>query len=222
VADFTIEAQPRQVTGKKSKQLRRDGLVPAVVYGPGIKPFPIQIPYRPLEVTLMKAGGTNLIDIAVAGKKHVVLTREVQRHILRGDIMHVDFFALDMNQPITADVFIQFIGESPAVANGEGILLTGTSSLSFETLPTKLVSEVQIDLSTLENVGDAIHVRDVNLGEDFTIHNDPDELLARVIVPSAVLAEEGEGLEGAELEGEEVDAASVGRVGEDEEDFDDE
>ena len=69
MADFKIEAQPRQITGKQTKQLRKDGLVPAVVYGPGIEPFPIQVPYRPLEVTLMKAGGTNLIDIAVEGKQ---------------------------------------------------------------------------------------------------------------------------------------------------------
>lgn len=214
MADFVIEAQSREVTGKKVKQLRKDGLVPAVVYGPGIEPVPIQIPYRPLEVTLMNAGGTNLIDIKIKRKTHIVLAREVQRHILRGDIMHVDFFALDMNQPITADVFIRFTGESPAVANGEGMLMTGSSSLSIETLPTNLVSEVVVDLSSLENVGDAIHVRDVEMGDDFTIHNDLDELLARVIIPSAVLAEEEEELEGEELEGEDMDAGSVGRVGE--------
>ena len=218
MADFTIEAQSRQITGKQTKQLRKDGLVPAVVYGPGIEPVPIQIPYRPLEVTLMQAGGTNLIDVKVEKETHTVLTREVQRHILRGDIMHVDFFALDMNQPITADVFLSFIGESPAVANGEGMLMTGPSSLSIETLPTKLVSEIEVDISGLEEVGDAIFVRDLSLSDDFTIHNDPDELLARVIVPSAVLAEEEEELEGEELEGEEMDAGDVERVGEDDED----
>ena len=222
MADFAIEAQPRQVTGKKTKQLRRDGLVPAIVYGPGIESIAIQIPYRPLEVMLMNAGGTNLVDISIGKKKHVVLTREVQRDILRGDIIHVDFFALNMNEPITADVFIQFTGESPAVANGEGILLTGPSSLSIETLPTNLVSEIQVDVSGLENVGDAIYVRDLNLGDDLTVHNDPDELLARVIVPSAVLAEEDEEAEGEELEGEEMDAASVERVGEDDDEDEDE
>lgn len=215
MADFTIEAQPREVTGKQVNRLRRDGLVPAVVYGPGIESVAVQIPYRPLEVLLMHAGGTNLIDVKVGKKTHTVLAREVQRHILRGDIMHVDFFALDMNQTITADVFIRFIGESPAVEAGEGMLLTGPSSLSIETLPTNLISEIDVDISGLENVGDAIHVRDLDLGEDFVIHNDSEELLARVVVPSSVLAEEEE-LEAEE--GEELEAGEVERVGEDEED----
>ena len=219
MADFTIEAQSRSVTGKKVSQIRNQGFVPAVIYGPAIEPVPIQIPYRPLEVTLMHAGGTNLIDIKVGKETHIVLTREVQRHILRGDILHVDFFALNMNQPITADVFITYVGESPAVANGEGILLTGPSSLSIETLPTKLISEIQVDISSLAAVGDTIHVRDLDLGGDITIQNDPEELLARVIVPSAIRALEDEEAElAAEGEGDEVNADAVGRVGDDDDD----
>lgn len=218
MADFTIEAQPRELTGKKVGQLRTKGLVPAVVYGPGIEPFPIQIPYRPLEVTLMHAGGTNLIDIKVGKDTHTVLTREVQRHILRGDILHVDFFALNMNQLITTDVFITFVGESPAVEANEGILLTGPSSLTIETLPTNLISEIQVDISSLAAVGDAIHVRDIDLGNDISILNDPEELLARIVVPSAIRALEEEDAELAAEEEGEVDADSVGRVGDDGED----
>ena len=216
MADFTLEAQPRDVTGKKVKRIRNKGMVPAVVYGPATAPSSIQIPYRPLEVTLMQAGGTNLIDISVEGQKHTVLTRDVQRHILRGDILHVDFFALDMNQPITADVFIRYSGESPAVENGEGIMITGPSSLSIETLPTKLISEVEVDISSLVHVGDSIHVRDLDLGEDVTVHNDPEELLARIVVPSAIRALEEEEAEAEALEGEE-ETGEVERVGDDEE-----
>jgi len=218
VADYTIEAQRREVTGRRVSRLREAGLVPGVVYGPTLASIPIQIPYRPLEVLLMHAGGTNLIDIKIDDQTHTVLAREVQRHILRGDITHVDFFALNMNQPITADVYIQFIGESPAVEAGEGIL----SSLSIETLPTDLVSEVQVDISSLENVGDAIYVRDLNVSDKLTIHNDPDELLARVVVPSAIRALEEEELEAEEVEDEADEVGEVERVGEDgEEDVED-
>jgi large subunit ribosomal protein L25 len=189
VADYVIDAQPRTVTGKKVGQLRNEGMVPAVVYGPSTPAFQIQIPYRPLEVMLMKAGGTHLIDIQVNGKTHTVLTREVQRHILRGSILHVDFFAVDADQTISADVFIQYVGESPAVDSGN-MLMTGPSSLTVETLPADLPSEIIVDVSGLVEIGDSIHVRDLNLGEGVVIHNDPDELIVRVVQPSAARMEE--------------------------------
>jgi large subunit ribosomal protein L25 len=129
--------------------------------------------------------------------------------VLRGDILHVDFFAVDANQTISADVFIQYIGESPAVEEGN-MLITGPSSLSIETLPSKLLSEITIDVSKLTEIGDSIFVRDLDLGEDFIIHNDPEELLVRVVQPSAAraeedLAEEGEGVAEGEAEDEQDD-----------------
>lgn len=190
MADFVIEAQARTVTGKQVSQLRNQGIVPAVVYGSKTQPVHIQIPYRPLEVTLMKAGGTNLIDIRVDGKTHTVITREVQRHVIRGSIMHVDFIAVDMNQTITTDVFIHFLGESPAVEASLGMLLTGASSVTIETLPADLIDRIEVDLSGLTNLGDAIHVRDLNLSDKITIKTDPDELIARVVQPASARAEE--------------------------------
>ncbi len=215
MADFEIAVQPRTITGKKVSQLRKQGLVPAVVYGPSTPAFQIQIPYRPLEVTLMKAGGTNLIDIDVEGQTHTVLTREVQRDVLRGDILHVDFFAVDADQTIAADVFIQFVGESPGVAEGN-ILITGPSSLSIETLPANLPSEITIDISGLEEIGDSIFVRDLDLGEGLVILNDSEELLVRVVQPSAARADEL--LEEDELLSADEDGEGEVEEGDDEED----
>ena len=154
MADYVIEAEVRSVTGKDVKKLRNQGLVPAIVYGSTTDPVSIQVPYRPLEVALMKAGGTQLIDIKVNKKTHTVLTRDVQRHVIRGDILHVDFVAIDLTQVIAADVFIQFTGESPAVENGIGMLLTGTNSLSIQTLPANIPENIQVDLSSLAELGD--------------------------------------------------------------------
>lgn len=190
MADFVIEAQPRTITGKQVSQLRNQGIVPAVVYGSKTQPVHIQIPYRPLEVTLMKAGGTNLIDIQVDGNTHTVITREVQRHVIKGNIMHVDFIAVDMNQVINTDVFIHFVGESPVIESNQGMLLTGANSLSIETLPANLIDRIEVDLSALAEIGDAIHVRDLNLGDKITILNDPDELIVRVVQPASARAEE--------------------------------
>jgi large subunit ribosomal protein L25 len=197
VADYVIEAQPRAVTGKKVGQLRTQGIVPIVVYGPRIEPINLQVPYRPLEVALMKAGGTNLIDINAGGTTHTVLAREVQRDVLRGKILHVDFFAVDMSATISIDVFIHLTGESPAVAASKGILVQGANSLTIETLPSKLLHEINVDISGLNEVGDAIHVRDLNLGEDIRIANDPEEMIVRISQTSAARSEEEEAEEAA-------------------------
>jgi large subunit ribosomal protein L25 len=214
VADFSLEAETRTLTGKKVKQLRNQGLVPAIIYGPSHTPLAVQIPYRPLEVALMNAGGTNLVDITVDGELVTVLTRDVQRHILRGDIMHVDFFAVDENMTLSADVFIQLIGESPAAESGQGILITGPNSLSIEALPRNLPNYIEVDISGLDEVGSSIHVRDLDLGENLIIHNDPEELIVRVVQPSAARAEL---LDSVDAEHE---ADSEGGVAEDDEDND--
>ena len=91
MAELFVEAEPRTITGKKVSQLRANGLVPVTVYGSKVEPMSLQIPYRPLQVVLMKAGGTSLIDIKVNGETHTVLAREVQRDVLKGTILHAEW-----------------------------------------------------------------------------------------------------------------------------------
>lgn len=210
--NVVLEAQPRAITGKKVSQLRRSGLVPVVVYGPKNEPKNLQIEYRPLQLALMNAGGTHLIDIKSDGGSMTVLARDVQRDILRGDILHVDFFAVDLKAKINIDVPIHFVGESPAVAARKGILLTGPAMLSIDTLPSHLIDEVEVDLSSLLEVGDAIHVRDLKLGEDITVLNDPDEMIARVSQTSAARSEEAE--EAEEAAAGEVEIIKKGKADE--------
>ncbi|MBZ0296498.1 MAG: 50S ribosomal protein L25 [Anaerolineae bacterium] len=220
MAEFTFEAQPRTVVGKKVRQLRNEGLVPIVVYGPKIEPMHLQVPYRPLELVLMNAGGTNLIDVTVSGKTQTVVAREVQRDILKGTILHADFFAVSEDMVITTEVHITYVGESPVVASREGILLPGTTSLSIETLPKYLVNQIEVDLSGLTEIGAAVHVRDLDLGEHINILNDPEEMIVRVAQPAAARAEEeGTEEEGMEEEGEgEVEVIGRGKREDEEED----
>ncbi len=217
--NYVLEAEARTIVGKKVSQLRREGLVPVAVYGPKVEPMNLQIHYRPLQVALMKAGGTNLIDINIDGSIQTVLAREVQRDVLRGDILHVDFFVVDLTEKIRIDVPIHFVNESPAVATRKGILITGPTVLTIETLPSNLLSEIEIDLSGLNDVGDAVHVRDLNLASEISIINDPDEMIARISQTSAARSEEGEELEegGAESAPGEVEIIRKGKE-EDEED----
>lgn len=187
---FVIEAQSREIVGKKVSQLRRQGIVPVTVYGPKAQPVNLQVPYRPLQLALLHAGGTNLIEINVDGKATPVLARDVQRDILRNDIMHVDFFAVDMTAKISIDVPLHFVGESAAVNSKKGILVTGPTVISIETLPSHLINKVEIDISGLNEVGDSIHVRDIKLDSEITILNDPDEMIARISQPAAARSEE--------------------------------
>lgn len=213
--NYTLEAQPRAVTGKKVSQLRAQGLVPAVVYGPRQTPVHVQIPHRPLQLALMQAGGTHLIDLRVADNMYTVIAREVQRDVLRGDILHVDFFAVDEASTIRVEVPVHFTGESPAVVARKGILITGLAMLSIETLPSKLVDRIDIDLSGLVEVGDAVHVRDVKVDPGITILNDPDEMIARVSQTSAARAAEEEAEE-AEASPAEVEIIQKGKIEEEE------
>lgn len=213
---YVLEAQSRATTGKKVSQLRRQGLVPAIVYGAHIAPVNIQIPYRPLEVTLMKAGGTHLIDIQVDGDVYTVLAREVQRDVLRSDILHVDFFAVDEATKIRVEVPIHFVNESPAVEARLGVLMTGPTTLTVETLPSKLLSQIEVDISGLTAVGDAVYVRDLKLGPDVTVVNDPDEMIVRISQTAAARALEEEEAEEAATPAE-VEIIQKGKVEEDEE-----
>lgn len=190
MADFTLEAEPRSVVGKKVKQVRGQGWVPATIYGPKMEPLNLQFPYRTLQLTLMKAGGTNLIDIQVGGKIYPALARSVQRHSIRGEILHVDFFAVDINARIRADIPVHVVGQSPAVAAKKGVLMTGANSITIEVLASKLINQIEIDLAQLVNAGDTITVGDLKLGDDVTIINDPDEIVVKVIQSAAARAAE--------------------------------
>jgi len=210
MAEFQIAAEARQAQGKKHRQLRRTGYVPGIVYGPSTDPISVQFPYRALEVLLMNAGGTNLIDIEVNGESFPSLAREVQRDVVRGDILHVDFLAVDQTQRISVEVPIVMQGESPVVAAREGILITGRSSLTLEVYPSDIRDRIIIDLSTLTEMGAEVLVRDLSFGDNVTVHNDPNEMLAKIVQPAAARAEEeldelDEALEGEEAEGEEAD-----------------
>lgn len=190
MSEFTLNVQERTVIGKKVRQLRNDGIVPVVVYGPKTDPVALQVPYRELEVTLLNAGGTNLIDLVSGEETYQVLARHVQRDMIKGTIKHVDFFAVDENARVTIDVPIIMTGESAAITSRRGILLTGPTSLRIEMKATNMMDRVEVDLDNYPNVGDSLYVRDLNLGENNRVLNDPDEMILRVAQSSAARREE--------------------------------
>lgn len=213
---FNLDAQARAVTGKKVGQLRVQGLVPAVIYGAKFNPVTLQIPYRPLEVALLHAGGTHLININYDGKSQSVITRAVQRDVLKGTIIHVDFLAVDASTRITADIAIQLVGESPAAETRIGELAQPTTTISIEALPADLIDAVEVDISGLKEVGDSIHVRDLNISSKITVLADPDELIVRINPVRDVNAPTEDELEAAAAPSE-PEVISKGKADEEEE-----
>jgi large subunit ribosomal protein L25 len=188
VATITLEAQARTIVGKKVNALRNQGLVPGTIYGPKQAALSVSFPYRALELALRDAGSTNLIDIQYEGQTIPVVARSVQRHIIKGNIMHVDFFAVDFNSKIRVEVPLNIVNESPIVAARRAMLMTGASSVRLELLPGQLMNKLDIDISVIKSVGDAIYMKDLQLAEGVSVLNEPMEMIARAVQTGAMRA----------------------------------
>ncbi len=191
MAEIVLNARPRTIKGKQVKALRRQGWIPAVLYGRHIQPITIQVEGKELQRVLAQArGGTRLITLQVDGETHLALIREVQREPIRREILHVDFQAVEMTEKIRVEVPVVFVGASPAVERGEGILVHGLTHVEIECLPKDLIESITVDLSRLDRVDAAIYVRDLQVPPGITVVSDPDELIALVTAPAAEVLEE--------------------------------
>lgn len=197
-----IKAETREVIGKKVKVLRREGKLPAVIYGYGVKETPIVLNFKASSRKLAAAEASTLITIDLDGKEHTTLVREKQWDYIRRELLHVDFQAVSMTELIVSQVRIEFVGEASATG---AVIVTGLNELSVEALPMDLPESIEVDISSLENIGDGIFVRDIVVGDKITILDDQD---AMVIVASAMAAAEPVAGDMAELlEGEEGEEA---------------
>ncbi len=196
-------------------------MIPGVIYGPKVdEPVKVLIDNDDLRLSLREAGGTNLIQLNVAEDMHNVLVRDVQRHVLKGNILHVDFYAVSLDTKITTEVPIAIVGSAEVVRSGEAMLITRSNTIEVECLPTNIPQELELDISRLVEVGDFLTVADLTAPEGVTILADEEEVLVRTEYATRLETEEEE--EGLEEEGLDMDAESVEviRKGkEEEEDF---
>jgi large subunit ribosomal protein L25 len=212
-----IPAEKREVIGKKVKVLRREGKLPAIIYGHGIDPISIVLDMRDASRTLAKATSSSLITIELEGKQYPTLVREKQLDFIRNSIIHVDFLAVSMTEKITASVGVHIVGEAPAVKEFGAILVTGLTELEVECLATDLPERFTVDVSGLTEISSGVYVKDVVPPPNVEILSDPEEVL---VVATAMAEEEEEEVEEeALLEGEEEleEPEVIGRGKEDEE-----
>jgi large subunit ribosomal protein L25 len=209
-----LSAQPRQVHGKAVKNLRRDGLLPAVVFGRDFESSSVQLDAHEFELLRRRTGRNTLLDLALdGGQPTPVLVHGIQEHPISRAPLHVDLLVVKMTEELTVEVSINFVGESVAVDRLGGVLLHLRESVQVRALPDHLPQSVEVDITSLDGFDQVLHVSDISIPSDVTLVTDPGEPLARVQAPRieevaepVEEAEEVPAAEGAEgaAEGEET------------------
>jgi large subunit ribosomal protein L25 len=199
--DATLTATPRTGAGSRAAgRIRREGLVPAVVYGLGSDAVSVSVPARELQHILTSESGANtVITLQVDGTDQLALARQIQRHPVKGTLVHVDFVRIRADQTVTAEVPLHLEGEAEGVRNG-GLLEQMLFTISVEALPAELPPAIAHDVSALD-IGDQVHVRDLAVAGNVTVLTDADELVVQVSQPRGM--DLGEEAEAAAAEGEE-------------------
>ncbi|MGC9974133.1 MAG: 50S ribosomal protein L25 [Gaiellaceae bacterium] len=202
-----LEVQERSQRGSAAnRRLRRQGLVPGVLYGPAFKPRAFAVPEADLRHALTGEHGSHAILEVVVGdekKPHSAILKDYQRDPVRGGLLHVDLHVIRLDQPIHASVAVEFVGEAPGAKAG-GVVTSGARELSVEALPAQVPDQIEVDVSTLE-IGDSLHLSDLTAPEGVTFLDDAELLLVSVTLPSRV--EEPVEEEEAEEEAAEGEAA---------------
>ena len=184
----SLAGEPRNVIGKKVKQLRREGVIPAVVYGQ-TDPVHVQFPWRALRRVLRDVGRTALIDLNIEGDKtYTVLARDIHQHPTRGEVLHVDFYEVNMAVSVTVEAGLTSVGFSQLVEDGVGRVVIVPNVIEISCKPDNLVDQLEVDISLIEKPDDSIFAHQLALPEGVELAGDPEQLIARFAY--AVIEEE--------------------------------
>lgn len=191
--NITLEATKRDLIGKQVKAARREGKLPAVVYGKTLeKPITVFLEAHATELSMAKISATTLIQLDIDGDKMPALVRETQRDVIYRNLLHIDFMAVSMTETLRTAVHIEMVGESPAVREYGAILVTGYDEVEIECLPGDLPEKLVIDVSVLKEIGDSLSIKDLTIPPNVTLLDDPEEMIVQVTAPMAEEPEEEE------------------------------
>lgn len=208
--DFTLEVAPRSTVGRHVAGLRRAGLVPGVVYGHAVSPITVEIPEKEFSRVFHRAGRSHLLQLRVSGERgpRPVLIKELQTNPRTAAAVHVDFFQVNLLEKLTVQVPVVLVGDSPATKFNAGELLHLIHTIEVSCLPDAIPGEIDIDISGLEAIDDAVRVSEITLpeGVELAAAIDPDEVIAKIAAPR--VQEEEEEAAPAEEEGDEAAAES--------------
>lgn len=213
---YLLEAKPRKITGKQVKKLRREGLIPANVYGKDIKSQSLELPLADFQKVFEEAGETGLVDLKVGDQTIPVLIHSLQTDYRRTPL-HADFFKVNLKEKVTAMIPVEIIGEAKAVTDGIGLLEEITKEIEVEALPTDLPENVPVNVENLAQIDQQITVEDLKAPEGITITSDPSLVIVKIgdlISEEAKkqAEEEAAAAEAAAAEGAEGEAPSEGQA----------
>ena len=193
-----LEVKERESVGSAaSRRLRKDGMIPGVLYGRGKKPHAISVPERTLRRVLTGSHGLHtILDVVLEGQKttHASILKDYQQDPLRGWISHVDLQEVRLDQPIHAQVVVELVGE-PAGVNEGGVLSQVSREINVEALPMEIPERIELDVSAMA-IGDTLRLADLDAREGVTYLDDAEEtVLATVTMPTLIVEPEEEELE---------------------------
>ncbi len=188
---LTLSAKPRDIKSVKINKARKEGLIPAVLYGNKLSNANLFLNKGEFEKIFKKAGESTIINLVTEADKktHNVLIQEVQHNYLTHDIQHVDFYEVSMTEKLRAKVALEFVGESTAVKNLGGVLVRILNEIEVECLPVDLPHNIEVNISALATLTDSIHIKDLKVPEKVKILSSADEIVVKVQPPRDVEAE---------------------------------
>jgi len=195
-----LPAIHRTVTGKKVGALRREGKLPAVLYGHKFEATPILLDLHQTMLKLTGLTSSSLVTIELDGKEHAALVREKQKNYITNTLLHVDFQVVSLKEKIRAKVMLELVGVSPAIKDFNGVVVSGLTEIEVESLPQDLPERIEVDISQLTTIGSGIHVRDIKLSDKVEILDNLDEMIVVITGAEQEKAEEEVVSEGSEPE----------------------
>jgi len=173
-----LKATKRDVVGKQVKALRREGKLPAVIYGRHTDPVNVNLDAHTASVALAKLTASSLVTIDVEGMEHLALVREKQRDYIKNKLLHVDFLAVSLTEKLRTKVAVHFVGLSLAVKDFNAVMVHNLEELEVECLPADLPERIEVDISVLNRPGEGIRLRDVHVSDNVRLLGDPDTMVA--------------------------------------------
>jgi len=210
-----LNVSPRPVLGKKVKRLRREGIIPANVYGRALDSVAIQVARDDLVRVVRSAGRNEIIYLRLDGEEpRPTFVRQIQRNPVTDAILHVDFYQISLAEKVHIEVPLSLVGTAPAEQTYGGTLLHSLDSITVEGLPTDIPSVIEVEVSSLEEIDAAIHVGELDVPDEVTVLTDPEVVVAKIAPPHVEKEVEEEEVVAAEEEAEEEAAAEGGKEGE--------
>ncbi len=180
---IVLAVTPRDITGKKVRSLRKEGMIPAELYGHGVKNVHLVVSEKEFAKTYKKAGSSTMITLDLGKEKRPAMIHSVLRDSVRDDILHIDFYQVRLDEKIKAHVPLEFSGESPAVKEKSAIINRSLAELEVEAFPQDVPHTIIVDLSALIDIDQSIYVKDIILPKGVVTDLDGDTVVATATEP---------------------------------------